>query len=279
MLTATTTAITLTAAVPAHAVPSMSFVTATTASDFRLGRTHAAHCPIGRRVLGGGAYVGGGATEVHIDGLMPVTTAGGDSFHANATVVQRPDGTGWRGSWFLVVYAICGAAPAGLQYVSASSAGGFTTYRTVTASCPAGKRVIGAAGRVTPGFGFAMLDQITPTATLTDVVVTGYESAAPAALAWRVDAFAICANPLPGQVLISATSPTSATPYKSAVVLCPTGTRIHGLGHDLTGTTGLAGATAVFPDQPLTSAKLTAAAAWPGLSSSWRARVFAICAA
>ena len=276
-LTLAPTIVAVSAAGPAQAVPSMSFVTASTPSDTRLGRTHSAHCPSGRRVLGGGAYVGNGAGEVHVDILRPVTTPTGDSFLANASVANRPDGTSWRGSWFLVVYAICGAAPPGLQYISATSTSGFATTRSATVSCPSGKRVIGAGGQISPAFGTVILDEVAPSTGLTSVRVAAYGGAAPSSLPWRVEAFAVCANPISGLTLASALSPSDSLD-KSVTVFCPTGTRIHGLGHDLNGAVGRAGATAVFPSQPLTSATLYASEYLPGFRESWHSRVYAICA-
>ena len=210
--------------------------------------------------------------------MKPVTTAGGDSFEVIAAAVAHPDDGVPTGDWLLVAYAICGPAPAGLQYVSARSSSAFSPSRSVTASCPAGKRVIGAGGAARPEFGFVPLDEVAPSADLTSVRVTAFQGETPSPFAIGVDAFAVCADPLPGLTLVRADSPLDSS-SKLVGVVCPAGTRVHSVGHDLVGAAGQAHVTALFPGQPLTSARLTAAEDGDGLSRTWRARAYAVCAA
>jgi hypothetical protein len=276
-LTLATTVASLGVATPARAVANMSFHTSMSATDSSAGKTQTVRCPAGRRILGGGGFIGGGGREVHIDSTRPVTTAAGDSFEVNASETVRADGTSYPGSWYVLAYAICGAAPAGLEYVSATSASGLSASRSVIVSCPAGKRVIGAAGRIEPAFGFVMLDEVAPLATLTGVRVSAFQSESPSPFPWRVTAFAVCANPVPGLTLASALSPADSLD-KSIDVTCPAGTRIHSTGWDLVGATGQGLVVAIFPGQPLTAAHLRAREDLTGLATTWQARVFAICA-
>ncbi|EEP73575.1 hypothetical protein MCAG_03902 [Micromonospora sp. ATCC 39149] len=264
-------------AVPAHAVPSMTFVTATSAINSDLGKTQLVHCPPGRRILGGGAYVGGGGREVMVDTMKPVSTPTGDYFQVNASVTTRPDHTGFGGDWFVVAYGICGSAPAGLEYVSASTARSLTSSRSVTVSCPAGKRVIGAGGQIHPAFGFVVLDDIVPSASLTSVRVAAYEAETTWPIPWGVEAFAVCADPIPGLTLVSAASPGDSLD-KTVGVTCPTGTRVHGLGASLTAPVGEAAIIALYPAQPLDHVRLEAREDRSGYDGNWTARVHAICA-
>jgi hypothetical protein len=278
VLVAALTATGFGAAPPATAVPGMSFVSATSPLNSDLSRDQEAHCPRGTRVLGGGGYVGGGAGQVMIDSMKPVTTATGDFFAVIATELAHPEGVSFTGDWSLVAYAICGPAPAGLQYVSARSGSAFSPSRSVTVSCPAGKRVIGAGGAARPEFGFVPLDEVAPSADLTSVRVTAFQGETRLPFAIWVDAFAVCADPLPGLTLVHADSPLDSSD-KLVGVVCPAGTRVHSVGHDLVGAIGQAHVTALFPGQPLTSVRLTAAEDRDGLSRTWRARAYAICAA
>ncbi|TDB79265.1 hypothetical protein [Micromonospora sp. KC721] len=264
-------------AAPAAAVPSMVFVTATSPIDTRLGRTQVVHCPPGRRILGGGGYVGGAGREVVIDTMIPVSTPTGDYFEVNASATTRADGTGFRGEWFLVAYGICGHAPAGLEYVSAVSATGFESTYGVSVSCPAGKRVIGVGGEVTPAFGFAVLDDVLPVTTLTSVRVTAFETETDSPVRWGVKAHAVCADPIPGLALVSATSPSDSAD-KTVGVSCPTGTRVHGLGASLAPPLGEAAITALYPSQPLEHVRLEAREDLTRYTGNWTARVHAICA-
>ncbi len=263
---------------PAEAVPSMSFVTASTPSDVRLGREQTVRCPSGQRVLGGGAYTSGELGETHVERLSPETAADGDSFTAWGSVVMRPDGTVFRGSWFMVVYAICGSGPAGLEYVTAFSSTGTRVTQTTTARCPAGKRVIGAGGMVDFAFGHVHIDEITPSADLGSVRVSAYRGAVAPPFPWRVRAFAICADPLPGLVRVGAPSPFDSLD-KSVVVRCPAGTKVHSTGHDLTAVAGRASVAALYPSQPLDHVRLVVGEHTPGTIDMWQASAYAICAA
>jgi hypothetical protein len=276
-LTVTATALAAGVATPAQAVPNMTFHTSMSVTDSAAGKLQTARCPAGRRVLGGGGFIGGGGREVHIDHMRPVTTPAGDSFEVIASEVTHPGGIGYPGSWYLLAYAICGTAPAGLEYVSASSAPALAASHSVVVSCPAGKRVIGAAGQVEAAFGFIMLDEVTPLAGLTGVRVSAFQSETPSPIRWRVTATAVCANPIPGLTLVSALSPADSLD-KFVDVTCPAGTRIHSTGWDLVGAVGQGMVVAIFPGQPLTTAHLRAREDLTGLATTWQARVFAICA-
>jgi hypothetical protein len=277
MLTAGAIAVAVGPATPALAVPGMVFTTSMSVTDSAAGKTQAVRCPAGLRVLSGGAFIGNGGREVFVDGMRPVTTAAGDSYEVSASEIWHTDGTGYAGSWYLLAYAICAPAPAGLEYVSASSATAVASSRTATVACPAGKRVIGTGGQVVPPFGWNLLDEVNPLAGLTSARVTAFETEVPSPIGWRVTAHAVCANPLPGLTLVSAVGPTDSLD-KSVNVTCPAGTRLHGLGGDLTGAVGEGLVVALFPGQPLTSAHLRAREDFTGLPASWQARVFAICA-
>ena len=272
------TGATLAAAAPAQAVPNMVFVSATSVSNSNLGKVQSASCPAGRRVLGGGGFVLNGGTEVTINSMRPVIGLSGDSFEVVASAVPRTDGTSYRGSWAVLAYAVCGSAPAGLEYITATTSSEFGVSRSVIASCSAGKKLIGLGGAVAPDFGFVMLDEVAPSATLTAVRVTAFQSEVPLPFAWRVTATAICANPIPGLTLVQGISSLNSLD-KIVDVSCPAGTKVHGLGHDLAGANGQAGVEALFPGQPLTSIRLRAVEDPNGLSANWQARAYAICAA
>lgn len=262
---------------PAAAVPNMSFHTSTSANNTNLGKIQSAYCPFGKRILGGGGYIIGGGDEVMLTELIPVTTSKIDYFQVNAAVIARPDGTAPGISWSVLAYAICGTAPAGLQYVSVTSTGSFATSHTATASCPKGKKVIGAGGSALPGFGFNVLDEVAPSSTLTSVRVTSYQTLAPSPLASRARAVAVCADPIPGLTLVNTLSSFDSSD-KTVDVLCPAGTKVHSTGFDLLGGLGRVAVPAVFPSQPLNSVRLVAREDRTGITGNWMAWVYAICA-
>src|SRR5262245_57372212 len=116
LLAVVTVAIAVGSATPAQAIPGMVFRTATSATDSVADKTQSTAGPPGTRALAGGAFINGGGHQVLIMSMRPVTTPAGDSFEAMASEQIRPI---YTGNWSLVAYAICGAAPAGLEYVSA----------------------------------------------------------------------------------------------------------------------------------------------------------------
>ena len=89
----------------------------------------------------------------------------------------------------------------GLERVVASSPNNSQSGKDATASCPAGKRVIGTAGSLTGEASGdfpnqiqdVLISDIVPSANLKFVTVRGHEVHATAA-SWQVRAFAICAN-------------------------------------------------------------------------------------
>ena len=70
-----------------------------------------------------------------------------------------------------------------------------TAEKSVTAACPAGKRVIGAGGSIgTTDFAVQrILTGVTPNSTLTTVTATAHEDEAGYAQNWTVVAYAVCA--------------------------------------------------------------------------------------
>src|SRR5215211_4772267 len=96
--------------------------------------------------------------------------------------------------------------------------------KSVTATCPAGTRVIGPGGDTTPGNGRVVLNQIRPDASLTSVTVHADEDPAGTSATWFLQAFVICAAPPAGLELVTATS-ASTSANKSVVATCPSGKR------------------------------------------------------
>jgi hypothetical protein len=284
VLVAASTVVVQGASAPAQAVPVMHFTTTTSASDTSAVKTQLVRCPIGLRLLSGGGYVGNGGNDVTIVSYAPLWGLEGDvivdELRVSAAAMTRLDGTRFSGSWFLVAYAVCGTEPAGFELTGASTGISFATTQTDTAHCPLGKQLISAFGTVGPStaWGVAMLDEVAPVGKLLNSVrITAHQTERPAPVRWEVLVRGICADPLPGRVVVQATSPLNSS-GKYVNVLCPSGKRVHGLGGALTGTNGHAGINAMFPSQGLDFVTLRAAEDYTGYSANWQARAYAICA-
>jgi len=233
-----------------------------------------AECPAGTHVLGGGGDISGGSNGVHLSSLLPSPLGlPADSFYVTA----MEDSAGYAGSWTLAAWAICGSGVTGWEVVTGDvAAAPGSTFTSATATCPAGKQVIGAGGYVSGGSPY-ILDSIDPASDLSGVFVEaiGDETTPIDGSAWGVHAVAVCVNPVPGQRLVSATTGASAA-NKTKSVRCPRGTRVHGTGGGLTGALGEAHLDRLAPGS--TSVDIDARHDITGARTSWEAYVFAICA-
>jgi hypothetical protein len=262
---------------PASAVPSLGTVTVTTAPTepgdyFRYAN---AYCPVFTRNLGGGVAIIGDVQakrSVHIDAMLPDW---GTAVQGSA----KEHDISFPGPWSVRVTAICGYVT-GWEPIDATQdipPGDLTG--TATATCPGSKKVIGAGGGTykIPSFKLTSID---PSADLTSVTVKTI-SPAPAAFEHHVSAAAICIDPVPGQQLVTATSPTNIFD-KSVSVACPAGTQVHGTGGGLTGAGGRAHITRLDNVGQARTNSVTLEAANSGggpFVTAWTAHVHAICAA
>ena len=92
---------------------------------------------------------------------------------------------------FAVAAGDANAALVGLVRVAPFTAS-TSAAKSITATCPAGKRVLGA-GADTSGFGRVLIDSIRPDPTLSSVTVHAVEDEAGTPADWYLQAFVICA--------------------------------------------------------------------------------------
>jgi len=250
---------------PALAVPGRVLLSQTTVNDSASSKGIGVPCPTGTVILGGGLDINGGGHSVRILQSGP---------QKNGWVAAaREDASGYASSWSVTVWAICGSQPTGYEIVSAS--GTTTTSGSVTATCPAGKKVIGAGGIAWNDSLHSVLDTIAPNAALTGVYVEAFHDETPPSAAYDFHALAICANPVPGLTRVGALSALDSND-KSASVTCPAGTKVHGLSGSISGATGQAYMDAMAPFSD--GATVVAREDSTGYSGSWSIAAYAICA-
>jgi hypothetical protein len=266
---------TIAIAVSASAVSGLVVVTATSperGSESFKGAN--AVCPSGTRILGGGADITGGGHSVQLAGINPAPLG----MPANSMwATANEDRSGYSGSWYIKAWAICGKGVTGYEIVQAGSnepAG--ATSASATATCPAGKKVIGA-GATSAGKPSYVLDTIDVTSDLSSVHVKTVAAESPTpGTAPAAQAYAICVNPVAGQQLVKAsTGYTSSDKTKS--VSCPSGKKLHGTGGRISGASGQAHLDMLAPSGSGTS-KIEAREDANGYSGTWKLDVFAICA-
>ncbi|MEV4664454.1 hypothetical protein AB0J85_21200 [Micromonospora echinofusca] len=161
-------------------------VSGSSAPSFGTSNWFEKSCPAGKHAIGvGGAVVGAANSEVVLEDLR---------IHQKSVVVAgAEDGTGFAGSWWLDATAICADPLPGEQRVIDDSAYSSAATRSITATCPAGKRVHGVGGEILGGDGQVRLTQMRAT-TSTTVTVSAAEDEDGFSSNWKVRAYAVCAS-------------------------------------------------------------------------------------
>lgn len=258
---------------PAQAVPGLTFQSAASVSDGTDTKSVSVACPAGTKPLGGGFFVSGGSggriSVTRLQALSPSNT-----FAVTATEAD----TGSPGAWKLHGYAMCAPALAGISYVSFSSPSNSTASRFATATCPAGKKVVGTGARLLGDAGQVLLDDVQPSAGLTSVTASAYEDGTGYAGNWSLYAYATCANPLANQTLQTADTMPANSLDDAVGVACPGGTKAHGLGGSINGATGRALFGGLYPAGDLSSTVAVSIEQDGGFGGNWYTRVYAICA-
>jgi hypothetical protein len=228
-------------------------------------------CPAGKRLTGGGGEIVGGDDGVAINDVIPNPELTG------VTVNGVEGQAGLATNWFIRGLALCAIPPPGLERIVATSAN-TSTNKTVTATCPAGKRLLGAGGEISGGGGEVVLEDIR-VPNLTSVTVQGVEDEDGTAVDWLARAYAICANPVAGLERVVGTSPTDSV-EKSIRPACPAGKRLVGNGAEIIGGGGQVTLEEDLPiGIPPTSAQAKGQEDANGTASDWSVRAIAICAA
>jgi hypothetical protein len=163
----------------------------------------------------------------------------------------------------------------GLVIESVASVNDGSNPKSVVVNCPAGTRVYGAAAAISGAQGTATLDDLTPNAALTSVVVTAYENGEPGD--WRLIGRAYCANATANLQRVTATTANNSTSPKSISATCPAGLRLFGLGGEVTGGVGNVFFDDLTPNVGLTSATVTAYENG-AYASNWSLNAYAVCA-
>lgn len=178
---------------------------------------------------------------------------------------------------------LVGAPPAsalpGLQVVSVASGFDSQPSKSITANCPAGKKVVGGGGRVNAAGGKAGVTELSPVTGTTDgFKATGFESDNGFAGTWSIQAYAICANPIAGLQVVSKTKAPSSLEFQLEAVGCPTGKRVIGTGARINNPAGQVALQAKGTNNPdATFGSVSAYEDIDGFSGSWGLTAFAIC--
>ena len=228
-----------------------------------------ATCPAGTRVIGPGGDTTPGNGRVVLNQLRPNAALTSVTVHANE------DEAGTPADWFLQAFVICAAPPTGLERVSATSASN-SSNKSIVATCPSGKRLLGNGAEITGAAGQVLLDGQLPNAKLNSVTANAVEDETGTAANWSITAYAICANIVTGLQRVAVTGGVDSASNRIATAPCPTGKSAIGMGGTINGQGVL---DALFPDPSLSNASISAFEDATGNPGNWSVTAYAICAA
>lgn len=187
-------------------------------------QTATAQCPANTTVIGAGADIFGDVNEEAIEQVAPDISAG------TVTVTAKEADPDTR-YWQVEAVAICAPEPAGLVTIVAAKSG-TSKDKTVTASCGGNKTLLGWGFDVGSGYGEVLVNQAIPDGSsvtaATQVTVSAYEDDM-YSRDWSLYVTAICAKPIAGQHVISATEKGDID-YKTVEASCPSGESLTGGG-------------------------------------------------
>lgn len=218
------------------AVPGDELIVSSTGWTSYHSRIGSASCPAGKEVIGAFAYPRGNRRDVLVTALVPAATS--------VVAIASEDEDGTEDEWTLIVEAVC-ALPVPGRTIVQSSSDTTSANKQVRAACPPGKKLL-TAGWNTQGAGQVYVNQIGQSADLTGVAVTGVEDPDGYAGDWRLTTYAVCADPLPGQGLRTATSVVDRGD-KWFDVRCESDQRRLSAGWSFIGTAGVSPAGQVLP--------------------------------
>jgi hypothetical protein len=166
------------------------------------------------------------------------------------------------------------AAP---QVVSADGPSN-SANKSMSVSCPAGKRVLGTGGWISIGnTDQVLIDRLLPSADLSSANLGAFEDETGTTNDWNITASAVCATPPPGLERVAATSPLNSA-NKGVTVTCPAGKQVLGTGADLNTLNGQVVLDDVRPNAALTSVTANAHEDETGNTANWSVTAYAVCA-
>lgn len=267
-------ATTIVSAVPVSAaVPGLQIVSVETVANSNPVKTATVSCPPGKQVVGaGGAIIGAATGLVMLEDVTPLPNLSG------VNVVAAEIGYGTGVNWSLRAYATCANPLPGLQLVSAESPIN-STSKGLAITCPAGKKVVGVGGQVNVGAsGWVGLQRL-KIESATKVRIRASETGFPGEGAnWSVKGYAICANPLPGHEVVSATSANDSSDVKSITRFCTGSKKMLGYGGDVENSDQRAVLDEILPVPSMTAVNVISSESLGGTVSPWVAKTFAVCA-
>ncbi|GLY21803.1 hypothetical protein [Micromonospora sp. NBRC 101691] len=263
------------------AVPGLVRISATSPGNSDDFRSVTATCPAGKALVGTGYEITGGVGEVVVDDFSP---NGGPATAPTAVTVGAYEADPTTANWTVTAYAVCANPLAGLVRISAASSTDSNDFHSATAACPTGKVMTGAGFELTGVTGEGVVDDFRPNGSIasapTAVTVGAYEADTFVGN-WTATAYAICANPVPGLIRVTATSALDSADFRNVTATCPNGALLTGAGFEVNGATGEAVVDDFSPNGGAATAPtsvISGAYEEDAFAGNWDLRSYAICA-
>lgn len=177
------------------------------------------------------------------------------------------------------------------QHFGSSAANSSASVQTAVAVCPEGKVVVGGGGGILDQNNTRRLalTQLEPSDWIsTDdghrvgYLATAAETGAGVTSFWQVQAWALCANPIPGRAIYQMSTLRSSQAVQATKIACPTGQVVLGSGARVSNPIGPTGQQVSLqiarPSQTGDIARAQAHEDPDGYSGSWSITASAICA-
>ena len=154
-----------------------------------------------------------------------------------------------------------------------------STNKSVVATCPFGKLLLGSGAEITGAPGQVILDGVVPDTGRKSVTVNALEDeGAGTSQNWSITAYAICAPKVAGQQRVAVAGTSSSASTRIATVNCPTGKSVVGTYGAINSPNGQVVLDSLFTDAGLTNANVAAAEDGTGNTMNWSLTVYAVCA-
>jgi hypothetical protein len=192
----------------------------------------------------------------------------------------------------LTAAQLVAAAPAGAvtgtQVVAGQvSANNSDSPKSARAFCPVGTTIVSGGGWVfvnsrPPDADRAVLSELRPVHTTSSggvdsFEVSGHEMAPGTSSNWTVQAFAVCAQPVPGLHVVQSARTNGSAPEQRASAFCASNERVLGVGARLLNATGQVALNGVSVGAN-TEAVAIADEDADGFNANWQLDAFAVCA-
>ncbi|GAA1818922.1 hypothetical protein GCM10009682_44550 [Luedemannella flava] len=175
----------------------------------------------------------------------------------------------------LGVAAPAHAAIPGHEFVSNGSGWSSSSVKSAVVTCPAGKNVIGTGWSIGTTSNDIHVAEVRPTATT--VTVVAYEDQDGYTGDWSVTAEAVCADPLSGWEIVSATTVATTTAADRVMLaVCSAGKQVLGAAGEVVGGGGQVLLDGVVPYT--NSVAVSGHTDGWGSTNIWNLRAYAICA-